>query len=93
MKIQPIDYEVKIPIFLYNVYVNTEKWNDSVINLNLFSEREKAIEVIKGWMNRGGSALGYFNTDYSLFIITKNDETEKFIRSKVKAKEKPEESK
>ena len=87
----PKNYKIGIPNMLYRIYtdmrVNDE---DTVIDTNVFKEKEEAIEVIKDFMTRGALVFLCFNRDYSKLIISKDVKSEEYIKSKAKAKEETE---
>lgn len=88
----PKNYKIGIPNMLFRIYngmmVNRD---DTVINTNIFHEKENAITVIKDFMTRGASVFLCFNKDYSKLIINKDEYSEEYIKSKAKKEEVSEE--
>ncbi len=86
--LDPNDYESKIPILMFRIYRSMDIcWNkDKVIPLNLFADKEKAIEVLKDWMCRGGIYYSIFSTDMERLILHRNEVSEKIINDKIAEK-------
>ncbi len=80
------DYGKGIPKLIWKIYYNMP--NDlypCVIEMNQFDDKDKAISVIKDFMDRGAIVFTHFNSNYSRLFILKNESTERYIHERKKS--------
>jgi hypothetical protein len=80
------DYEKGIPKSIWDLYKGMS-WDDRYkIEMDTFEDTEKAITIIKDWMDKGAVVFSHFTNDYSKFIIFRDEDTDEYIKAAKKEK-------
>jgi hypothetical protein len=75
----PEDYEIEIPKSLWKLYKQLPWGERYKIEMDTFEDSEKAVEVIKNWMDKGAVVFSHFTSDYSKFIVFRDEDTDGYI--------------
>lgn len=79
-------YEKGIPRQVWDVYKKLHHDNSYKIEMDIFEDRDKAVEVFKAYLDRGAITFSHFTADYSKFVIFRNSFTDEVIKKKQKEK-------
>ena len=76
------DYEKGIPRSLWMLYKSLPWGERFKIEMDTFEDVDEAIKIIKDWMDKGAVSFSHFTSDYSKFIVFRDEDTDRFIRER-----------
>ena len=63
-----------------NVYRKLQWDSRFKIEMDIFEDKEKAIEILKDWIDKGAFMFSHFNSDYTKFIVFRSVSTDKYLK-------------
>lgn len=86
---KPEEYESKIPSLIFSIYKSLssqvvihpkgEISGRYKLDLDLFSDRDSAISILKRYMDKGAFVFSHFNQKFTHFIIFRDKDTDIYI--------------